>query len=61
MTDEHLEFEVSGMNISKMLDRVGEYLLEAFSRIFSPTDDAYPATGLQPFSGDPYLEDDTDW
>ncbi len=28
-------------------------LAEAVLRIFSPSDDDYPATGIQPFSGDP--------
>ncbi|MEC4805219.1 MAG: hypothetical protein SAJ12_09480 [Jaaginema sp. PMC 1079.18] len=49
------------MNISIMLDRVGQYLLEAFSRIFSPTDDAYPAVGFQPFSGDLKVRKRMDW
>jgi hypothetical protein len=29
------------------------YISEAVSRIFSPRDDDYPATGVQPFEGDP--------
>ena len=32
------------------------FLAEAVYRIFSPHDDLYPATGLQPFSGDPYVK-----
>ena len=30
------------------------YIAEAAYRIFSPHDDAYPATGVQPYSGMPY-------
>lgn len=42
------------MMISKSLARVVQFLSEAFMRIFSPTDDAYPMTGFQPFTGVPY-------
>ena len=30
------------------------YLAEGVYRIFSPHDDAYPATGIQPYTGVPY-------
>ncbi len=39
----------------KLLSTVNEtiqYLSEAIARIFGPRDDAYPETGVQPFSGD---------
>ncbi len=29
------------------------YLWGGLSRIFSPTDDEYPSTGVQPYEGDP--------
>jgi len=29
------------------------YLWEGVSRIFSPSDDRYPSTGVQPFEGEP--------
>ncbi|MEB3336152.1 MAG: hypothetical protein VKJ46_01730 [Leptolyngbyaceae bacterium] len=29
------------------------YVSGAVTRIFSPTDDQYPKTGVQPFEGDP--------
>ncbi len=32
--------------------QVIRYILGAASRIFSPTDDQYPATGVQPFEGE---------
>ncbi|WP_072016411.1 isochorismate synthase [Neosynechococcus sphagnicola] len=37
------------MNISRMLDTTLQYLSGAMARIFGPTDDNYPATGVQPF------------
>lgn len=42
------------MNI---LNKVGDlviYLYDGFARIFSPSKDAYPATGETPFDGTPY-------
>ncbi len=30
------------------------FVSEAVMRIFTPTDDAYPIIGVQPFTGDPY-------
>jgi hypothetical protein len=33
--------------------RAIQYIASAATRIFSPTDDDYPATGVQPFEGDP--------
>lgn len=36
------------------LRQMFQYIAGAVNRIFSPTDDAYPATGVQPYSGDPY-------
>lgn len=50
------------MGITRMIDSVAQYFSEALSRIFGPTDDAYPIVGLQPFSGDPYKEpNNADW
>ncbi|MCG6136291.1 MAG: nicotinate phosphoribosyltransferase [Nostoc sp. LLA-1] len=42
------------MAISRMLDRITQYISEAVIRIFGPTDDAYPIIGVQPFTGKPY-------
>ena len=42
------------MNISKMFDDLIQYISGAVARIFGPTDDEYPATGVQPFEGDPF-------
>ncbi len=33
--------------------RVIDYISSATTRIFSPNDDSYPATGVQPHEGDP--------
>ncbi|MBE9115846.1 hypothetical protein IQ249_08070 [Lusitaniella coriacea LEGE 07157] len=44
------------MNIYKAFDLVSQYLSEAFARLFTPSDDFYPAVGVQPFSGDAFDE-----
>jgi len=50
------------MGISKMIDSVIQYISEAVTRIFGPSDDAYPAIGVQPFAGEPFEEgQNTDW
>ncbi len=42
------------MAISKILANITQYISEAAMRIFGPNDDAYPAIGVQPFTGEPY-------
>ncbi|GAB4345354.1 MAG: hypothetical protein Fur0042_09910 [Cyanophyceae cyanobacterium] len=42
------------MKMMQWFRNATQYLMEAASRLFSPTDDFYPATGMQPFDGDPY-------
>jgi hypothetical protein len=42
------------MAISKILGNITRYISEAAMRIFGPNDDAYPNTGVQPFTGEPY-------
>ncbi|MGD1912922.1 MAG: hypothetical protein ACFB2X_19375 [Rivularia sp. (in: cyanobacteria)] len=42
------------MFISKMLTNIVQYISEAVVRIFSPNDDAYPNSGVQPFTGEIY-------
>jgi hypothetical protein len=44
------------MGISRIIDSVVGYIIEAMTRIFGPSDDAYPAVGEQPFAGDPYKQ-----
>jgi len=42
------------MSIWKRVQVSLQYVSEAVNRIFSPRDDDYPATGVQPFKGDRY-------
>ncbi|WP_186708765.1 hypothetical protein [Euhalothece natronophila] len=41
------------MKIMKIIDNINSFFAEAIARIFSPSDDAYPNVGVQPYSGDP--------
>ena len=47
------------MIISKTLKDIIQYIAEGFARIFSPTDDEYPAVGVQPFEGEEYQPNST--
>lgn len=40
------------MDLGKVFSDVRQYFSEAVARIFSPRDDEFPATGVQPFEGD---------
>jgi len=42
------------MFLSKILSNTAQYISEAVMRIFSLNDDAYPNSGVQPFSGETY-------
>lgn len=42
------------MFISKMISNIAQYISEAVMRIFGPSDDAYPNSGVQPFTGEIY-------
>jgi hypothetical protein len=44
------------MEISKKIATSTQSIVEAAMRIFSPTDDAYPNIGVQPFTGTPYKQ-----
>jgi hypothetical protein len=46
------------MKIATMLDRFIGYFSAAAARIFGLDRNKYPATGVQPFEGDVYKEDD---
>lgn len=48
------------MAISRMFARMTQYISEAFLRIFGPNDDAYPNSGVQPFTGKPYKKGKND-
>ncbi len=39
------------MNLSKSLTNAIRFVSEAAIRLFSPSDDNYPNTGVQPFEG----------
>ncbi|MCI3280077.1 hypothetical protein L5470_03610 [Synechococcus sp. PCC 6717] len=38
-------------SLRQKLQGMMEFLMEAFGRIFTPRNDHYPSTGVQPFSG----------
>lgn len=42
------------MGISRTIDGIVQFISEAVTRIFGPSDDAYPAIGVQPFAGEPF-------
>jgi hypothetical protein len=39
-------------SITNLIQKIVNYLSGGTTRIFTPTDDNYPATGVQPFEGD---------
>jgi hypothetical protein len=43
-------------NFAKIVRQTFDFIAAAARRIFAPTDDKYPATGIQPFEGDIYEE-----
>ncbi|NER00360.1 MAG: isochorismate synthase [Cyanothece sp. SIO2G6] len=45
------------MSILNQVEHAFKYLWEGTTRIFGPDDNTYPETGVQPFSGDPYDQD----
>lgn len=45
------------MSVPKFLDNLVQYFSGAMSRIFGPSDDEYPNTGVQPFEGEPFKKD----
>ena len=42
------------MHMPKAFDDVLRFVSGAVARIFGPTDDNYPESGTQPYSGDTY-------
>lgn len=40
------------MSIPKVIDDVLQFFSGAVARIFAPSDDQYPNTGVQPFEGE---------
>ncbi|MFM7365698.1 MAG: nicotinate phosphoribosyltransferase [Cuspidothrix sp.] len=49
------------MAISKSFANMAQFISEAFMRIFSPANDAYPVIGVQPFTGDIYKKGKAYW
>lgn len=47
------------MKLLDIIARVTQYVTEGVARIFRPTKDDYPETGVQPYTGDP--PEDTTW
>ncbi|MBK4731248.1 isochorismate synthase [Oxynema sp. CENA135] len=45
------------MNLSELLSKFMQSVSEAAARIFRPSDDSYPESGVQPFEGEPYHGD----
>lgn len=41
------------MSVPKFLDDIIQYVSGAVARIFGPSDDSYPNTGVQPYEGEP--------
>jgi len=42
------------MAIFRMVTNMAQFISEAFMRIFTPANDAYPVIGVQPFTGNLY-------
>ncbi|MEY3297563.1 MAG: hypothetical protein RLZZ597_823 [Cyanobacteriota bacterium] len=42
--------------LSRFLDGLTQYFVEPIARIFGPSDDNYPAIGVQPFEGEPFVQ-----
>jgi|GEM_PF-1086880 hypothetical protein len=38
-------------------DGLTQYFVDPIARIFGPSDDNYPATGVQPFEGEPLTKE----
>jgi hypothetical protein len=44
------------MKLLDMIAKVAQSVIEAVSRLFRPSQDDYPKTGVQPYTGDPSEE-----
>ena len=42
------------MKILKWIQDTIQYLWDGVAKLFQPTNDDYPETGVQPFEGEPY-------
>jgi hypothetical protein len=43
--------------LAQKITNIVEYLSDAIARIFTPNKDDFPATGAQPYTGDPNPDD----
>jgi hypothetical protein len=44
------------MKLLDTISKVAQSVIEAVARLFRPNQDDYPATGVQPYTGDPSEE-----
>ncbi|MFE1745398.1 hypothetical protein [Coleofasciculus sp. H7-2] len=44
------------MSLTRMFENIIQYFSGAIARIFGPSDDEYPLTGVQPFTGESFKE-----
>ncbi len=42
------------MSMMEIIKNINNFIAEAVARIFSPSEDAYPSVGVQPYSGDTF-------
>ena len=49
------------MTLFQKINLAFTYIAEAAYWLFSPHEDVYPATGIQPFSGTPYIKKKGGW
>lgn len=49
------------MKISTWIQNLVQYIGDGASRLFKPSDDDYPQTGVQPFSGDRNRDKERDY
>lgn len=47
------KWKSSYKNVLEVPRKWVRYIITSTTRIFSPNDDDYPATGIQPFTGEP--------
>ncbi|MEM9218592.1 MAG: hypothetical protein AAGD25_30150 [Cyanobacteria bacterium P01_F01_bin.150] len=45
------------MTIMNQVQEVVKFVWEGTARIFGPDDNTYPATGVQPYTGEPYSKE----
>ncbi|MDJ0591519.1 MAG: isochorismate synthase [Pleurocapsa sp. MO_226.B13] len=53
MTWKLLIEEAEDMKIFTWMQNTFQYLVTGVAKLFKPTNDDYPKTGVQPFTGDP--------